>query len=69
VEFHLLSLQDRYYPIVRGGVLVIAVLFVLANLIADLSYRFADPRIRVEAGWIQRIHHSSGREAIDSDSA
>jgi peptide/nickel transport system permease protein len=33
---------------VRGGVLVIAVLFVAANLAADLSYRFLDPRIRVE---------------------
>jgi ABC-type dipeptide/oligopeptide/nickel transport system permease component len=34
---------------VRGAVLVVAVLFVLANLVADLSYRFLDPRIRDEA--------------------
>lgn len=42
------SISTRNYPIVQGGVLVIAVLFVLANLLADLSYRFLDPRIRVE---------------------
>lgn len=42
------SIANRNFPIVRGSVLVIALLFVLANLIADLSYRFLDPRIRVE---------------------
>lgn len=42
------AIASRNYPIVRGGVLVIALLFVAANLAADLSYRFLDPRIRVE---------------------
>jgi peptide/nickel transport system permease protein len=42
------SISERNFPIVRGGVLVIALLFVAANLAADLSYRFLDPRIRVE---------------------
>lgn len=42
------SLASRNFPIVRGGVLVVALLFVFANLLADLSYRFLDPRIRVE---------------------
>ena len=36
----------------RAGrrVLVIALLFIFANLVADLSYRLLDPRIRVEDG-------------------
>ncbi len=42
------SIQSRNYPIVRGGVLMVAILFVLANLLADLSYRALDPRIRAE---------------------
>lgn len=42
------SISTRNYPIVQGGVLVVAIMFVLANLAADLSYRFLDPRIRVE---------------------
>ena len=44
------SIESRNYPIVRGGVLVVAILFVLCNLLADLSYRFLDPRIRAEQG-------------------
>lgn len=43
------SISTRNYPVVRGGVLAIALLFVLANLAADLSYRFLDPRIRLES--------------------
>lgn len=42
------SIQTRNFPIVRGAVLVVTILVVLANLIADLSYRFLDPRIRLE---------------------
>jgi peptide/nickel transport system permease protein len=40
------AISQRNYPIVRGGVLVTVLLFVLANLIADLSYHFLDPRIQ-----------------------
>ena len=42
------SIANRNYPIVRAVALVVALLFVAANLVADLSYRFLDPRIRVE---------------------
>lgn len=41
------AISDRNYPIVRGGILVAALLFVLANLLADLSYHYLDPRIQV----------------------
>jgi peptide/nickel transport system permease protein len=44
------SIESRNYPVVRGGVLVVAILFVTCNLLADLSYRFLDPRIRAEQG-------------------
>jgi peptide/nickel transport system permease protein len=36
----------RDYPEVQGIVLVISVLFVLLNLLADLSYAVLDPRVR-----------------------
>jgi peptide/nickel transport system permease protein len=36
----------RDYPIVQGAVLVIALVFVLVNLLVDLSYAYLDPRIR-----------------------
>jgi peptide/nickel transport system permease protein len=42
------AIQERNYTVVQGGVLVVALLFVLANLVADLCLRFLDPRIRPE---------------------
>lgn len=36
------------YPVVQGFVVVIAIIFVLANLIVDISYAYLDPRIRLE---------------------
>ncbi len=42
------AIQTRNYPLVRAGVLVVAGLFVLANLLADFAYTFLDPRIRLE---------------------
>ena len=42
------AIQTRNYPLVRAGVLIIAFLFVLANLLADLAYTYLDPRIQLE---------------------
>ena len=36
------------YPLLMGGVLVTAVVVLVSNLIADLAYALADPRIRYE---------------------
>jgi len=36
------------YPIVQAGVLIIAAVVVLSNLIVDISYGWFDPRIRYE---------------------
>jgi peptide/nickel transport system permease protein len=35
--------------VVQGAVLVVVVLFVLVNLVVDLSYSAIDPRIRRDA--------------------
>lgn len=42
------AIQGRNYPIVRAGVLVVAFLFVVANLIADFTYTYLDPRIELD---------------------
>ena len=42
------AIKQRNYPVVRAGVFVIAVLFVVANLLADLSYTYLDPRIQLD---------------------
>jgi peptide/nickel transport system permease protein len=40
------AIELRNYPVVQGGVVVVVLLFVLANLLVDLSYAWIDPRIR-----------------------
>lgn len=40
------AIKARNYPLVQGGVLIIAVVFCMLNLIVDLLYSFVDPRIR-----------------------
>lgn len=40
------ALQGRDYPLAQGCVLVISLGYVGANLLADLLYRLADPRVR-----------------------
>ncbi len=40
------SIQTRNYPVLQGSVLVIVMLFVLTNLLVDLSYAWIDPRVR-----------------------
>jgi peptide/nickel transport system permease protein len=41
------AIQARNYPVVRASVLVVAFLFVAANLLADLLYTYLDPRIQL----------------------
>jgi ABC-type dipeptide/oligopeptide/nickel transport system permease component len=42
------AIQARDYPLVQGGVLLIATTFVVVNLVVDLLYAVFDPRIRYE---------------------
>ncbi len=36
----------RDFPVIQGGILFLAVVFVLVNLLVDLSYGVLDPRVR-----------------------
>lgn len=42
------SILGRDYPIVQGGTLLVAIVFVFINLLVDVSYSFLDPRIHYE---------------------
>jgi peptide/nickel transport system permease protein len=37
---------SRDFPVIQGGILFLAVVFVLVNLLVDLSYGVLDPRVR-----------------------
>lgn len=40
------AILSRDYPIVQGAVLVSATIYVVVNLLVDISYAYLDPRIR-----------------------
>lgn len=40
------AIFDKDYPMVQGAILVVAVIFVMANLVVDILYTFLDPRIK-----------------------
>jgi peptide/nickel transport system permease protein len=42
------AILARDYPVIQGFTLVIAIIFVVVNLIVDFSYAYLDPRIRLE---------------------
>jgi ABC-type dipeptide/oligopeptide/nickel transport system permease component len=42
------AILARDYPVVQGFTIVIALIFVLVNLVVDLSYAYLDPRIRLD---------------------
>jgi len=47
-RFALNAISQRDYPVVQGVVLIIALLFVLTNIVVDLLYAYVDPRVRYE---------------------
>lgn len=42
------ALIARDFPMIRGTVIFMAIIFLIANLIVDISYGFFDPRIRYD---------------------
>jgi peptide/nickel transport system permease protein len=41
------GISNRDYGVVQGGLLLLVILFIVINLLVDLTYAFIDPRIRV----------------------
>lgn len=41
------ALAGRNFPMIQGGVLVAAIVFVIVNFVVDLTYAVLDPRIRL----------------------
>ncbi|HEX9415182.1 MAG TPA: ABC transporter permease [Gaiellaceae bacterium] len=40
------AIFNRDYPVIQGGILFLAIVFVLVNLLVDISYAILNPRIR-----------------------
>ena len=41
------AIPHRDYPVLQGGILFVAIVFVLVNLVVDISYAIINPRIRL----------------------
>jgi peptide/nickel transport system permease protein len=44
------SILRRDYPVIQGGLLFVAAMLLLLNLITDILYAYFDPRIRYDGG-------------------
>lgn len=42
------AINSRDYPMVQGCILMIALTYIIVNLVTDLTYRLLDPRIKVD---------------------
>lgn len=42
------AINSRDYPMVQGCILMIALTYIIANILTDFAYRLLDPRIKVE---------------------
>ncbi len=42
------GILERDYPVVQGGVVFVAIAFVVINLLVDLSYALIDPRVQIK---------------------
>jgi peptide/nickel transport system permease protein len=42
------AISNRDYPVVMAGTMVLAIVMLLSNLLADVAYALADPRIRYD---------------------
>jgi peptide/nickel transport system permease protein len=40
------AIQRRDYPIIQGGLLMTATIFVFVNIVVDVLYGLLDPRVR-----------------------
>ena len=45
-KYMLDAIKSRDYPVVQGGVLILAIMFSLVTLAVDIAYAFIDPRLK-----------------------
>jgi ABC-type dipeptide/oligopeptide/nickel transport system permease component len=41
------AIRQRDFPVLQGGILFVSFVFVIVNLLVDISYALINPRIRV----------------------
>ncbi|MFN8524614.1 MAG: ABC transporter permease [Chloroflexota bacterium] len=44
------SIANRDYPVVQATLMLVVVIFLVTNIVVDLSYAYLDPRVKMERG-------------------
>lgn len=57
------SINNRNYPVILGGVLLIAFAYGIINLIVDILYAFIDPRIKSQYSTGKKYKKNAAKEA------
>lgn len=57
------SIKNRDFPVVQGGVLIIAIMFSVLNLLIDLLYAFVDPRIKSQYIKKKKTHATANQKS------
>ena len=61
-KFLVASIPSRDYPVIQGGVLFTAMVFCVVNLLVDILYAYADPRIKTQYARAKRSSHKPAAE-------
>ena len=54
-QYIMTGLNNRDYPVIQSGILILSTLFSLIILVVDVLYALVDPRIRSQYG-LSLIH-------------
>lgn len=68
-QYMINAIGNRDYPVVRGSVIFLSIMFSLIMLIVDLAYAFVDPRIRAQysnRGKSRRSRRQKAKPALQS---
>ncbi len=47
------QITNRDYQLIQGYVLWVGTIYVVVNLLVDISYKYLDPRIRIAGGKVK----------------
>ena len=56
------AIKARDYPVIQGGVVILAIIFSMMNLLVDVLYAYVDPRIK-------SLYRSKKKEKLEDDDA
>lgn len=48
------AITNRNYPVIMGGVVILAFIFSVCNLVIDVLYAYIDPRMKSQYGTKKR---------------